>query len=102
MPRSWAAGPLRWASALAFLATACATPPGAAVQPDSIGTMVAAIPVGPQPAAGLAVGAGAVWVPNDGEGSVSRINPWSNEVVATIRLGTRPACILCWGSVATD
>ena len=35
----------------------------------------------------VAVGAGGVWVANSREGTVSRIDPQSNRVIATIRVG---------------
>src|ERR1051325_8044597 len=35
----------------------------------------------------LAIGEGAVWVPNAGAGTLSRIDPQANEVVATILIG---------------
>ena len=38
-----------------------------------------------------AIGAGAVWIPNTGDGTVSRIDPGSNHVVATIRIGDAAA-----------
>jgi YVTN family beta-propeller protein len=43
--------------------------------------------VGPKPRF-LAAGLGAVWILNQGDGTVSRINPASNKVVATIALET--------------
>lgn len=51
--------------------------------------------------AGLAVGAGAVWVANGRAGTVTRLDPWTNQVVATIPIG-EPAlgCDRCWGAVA--
>jgi YVTN family beta-propeller protein len=48
------------------------------------------IPVGAGPL-GLAAGAGAVWVPNIGDGTLSRIDPTTNTVVATIDVGANPA-----------
>jgi peptide/nickel transport system substrate-binding protein len=55
-------------------------------------------------ATGIAVGAGAVWVTNQFAGTVSRINPATNDVVKTIPAGNRPAGIaaasgLLWFSV---
>jgi len=38
-----------------------------------------------------AIGAGAVWVPNTGDGTVARIDPASNHIVATIRIGDAAA-----------
>lgn len=51
--------------------------------------MTRAIAVGDGPVA-LAVGAGAVWVANSGDGTVSRIDPRTNHVIATIPVGHRP------------
>jgi YVTN family beta-propeller protein len=47
------------------------------------------ISVGDGPVA-VAVGAGGVWVANSRDGTVSRIDPQSNTVVATIRIGNSP------------
>ena len=47
-------------------------------------TVVASIPVGPGPRF-LAAGAGAVWTLNQGDGTVSRVDPTSNRLTATIR-----------------
>ena len=48
--------------------------------------VVASIPVGSQPSA-VAVGEGAVWVANSGDGTVSRVDPKSHRVVETIGIG---------------
>jgi YVTN family beta-propeller protein len=53
----------------------------------SAGEVVATIDVGANPAA-LASGAGALWVANSADSSVSRIDPETNQVVATIAVGT--------------
>ena len=45
---------------------------------------MASIPVGPSPRF-LAAGAGAVWTLNQGDGTVSRVDPVSNRLAATIR-----------------
>ena len=47
------------------------------------------IPVGAGPT-GIAVGAGAVWVANSRDGTVSRIDPRRDRVVATIAVGDSP------------
>ena len=39
---------------------------------------------------GVAVGSGAVWVVNNGAGTVSRVDPVTNEVVNTIEVGGTP------------
>jgi YVTN family beta-propeller protein len=38
----------------------------------------------------VAVGAGSVWVANSYSGTISRIDPATNRVVATIRVGYEP------------
>jgi YVTN family beta-propeller protein len=48
------------------------------------------IGVGDRPVA-VAVDANAVWVANAGDGTVSRIDPETSEVVATIDVGPAPA-----------
>ena len=47
---------------------------------------VTAVPAGRQPS-DVALGFGSVWVANAGDGTVSRIDPDTREVVATIDLG---------------
>jgi YVTN family beta-propeller protein len=49
----------------------------------------ATIRVGDMPSA-VAVGEGAVWVANAGDGTVSRIEPRTGEVTRTIKVGGRP------------
>ena len=51
---------------------------------------------GSRPAA-IAVGGGAVWVANAGDGTVSRIDPETNAVVATITIGGTPVGIAFGG-----
>ncbi len=46
-------------------------------------------PVGRAPV-GIAYGAGSVWVANSGDGTVSRIDPTTSKVVATIPVGNNP------------
>jgi YVTN family beta-propeller protein len=53
------------------------------------GSVVAVIPTGPI-ADFLAVGEDAVWVQNNGDGTVSRVDPATNAVAATIRVSGRP------------
>jgi virginiamycin B lyase len=48
--------------------------------------VVATIPVGPAPRF-LAWGAGALWVLNQGDGSVTRVAPETNQAVGTIPVG---------------
>ena len=48
------------------------------------------IPVGDGPEA-VVVGADAVWVANRLDGTVSRIDPQTNEVVETIEVGNAPS-----------
>jgi YVTN family beta-propeller protein len=59
---------------------------------DAASGSTTTIPVGDGPSA-IAVGAGAVWVVNRDDATVSRIDPETNEVVATIALAHRPAGI---------
>jgi YVTN family beta-propeller protein len=61
------------------------------------------IPVGDEPTS-VAFGAGAVWVTNKTSGTVSRIDPATNNVETTIDVGNSPAGIavyrgLVWVSV---
>jgi DNA-binding beta-propeller fold protein YncE len=58
--------------------TASPTPP--------TGPLLATISVGLRPAT-PATGLGAVWIPNTGDGTVSRIDPATNRTVATFRVG---------------
>ena len=50
------------------------------------GATLATVPTGPSPRF-LTAGAGAVWTLNQGDGSVSRIDPATNKVSATIEVG---------------
>jgi YVTN family beta-propeller protein len=63
--------------------------PGSAIGSESI-----AVGDGP---VDVATGAGGVWVANNRDGTVSRIDPRTNEVVATIRLGNSPRAIAVGG-----
>jgi YVTN family beta-propeller protein len=47
---------------------------------------------------GVAVGLGSVWVANNLEGTVSRIDPRTNRVVDTIKVGGNPT----WIAVTAD
>jgi len=49
-------------------------------------------------AMGIAIGAGSVWVTNNLAGTVTRIDPKSNRVLATIKVGGNPA----WVAVTAD
>ncbi len=60
--------------------------PAPLAQPPAGATIVATISVGGRPG-GIVVGEGAVWVKNHADETVSRINPRTNEVTATIRIG---------------
>jgi DNA-binding beta-propeller fold protein YncE len=57
--------------------------------------VVARIKVGERPVAPV-VGAGAVWVPNSGDGTISRIDPRRNRVAATVTIGI-PAAMVAHG-----
>jgi streptogramin lyase len=65
---------------LALLAVACVGVAGSSPQP------VARVQTGNAPA-GLTAAYGAVWVPNDGAGTLARIDPRTNRVARRIRLG---------------
>ena len=54
--------------------------------------MTARIPVGRSPA-GVAFGAGSVWVANSGDGTVTRINPSTSKPIATIPVGGSPQAL---------
>jgi YVTN family beta-propeller protein len=54
------------------------------------------IPVGQGPN-GLAYGAGAVWVSNSSDGTVSRIDPHTHAIVHTISVGSSPTAIAVTG-----
>jgi streptogramin lyase len=71
------------------------------------GHIAAAIP-DPASPVGVEAGFGSVWVANGPAGTIIRIDPASNKVVATIHAG-RPVCCLAFGdgavwaaSLATD
>lgn len=76
-----------WLLTLMFLA-AC-SPSSHPSQPPN-GPVLASITVGARPGT-AAVGAGAVWVPNTGDGTISKIDPSTNGVVKTIRIGDAQA-----------
>jgi DNA-binding beta-propeller fold protein YncE len=50
------------------------------------GPVIASIAVGSR-AGTPAIGLGAVWIPNTGDGTVSKIDPASNRAIATLRVG---------------
>jgi streptogramin lyase len=58
--------------------------------PGPSGPVQAVVAVGQRPGVPVA-GEGAVWVPNTADGSVSRIDPRTNRVVATLRIGDQVA-----------
>ena len=68
------------------LALAACTPSQAAPS----GPVLASIAVGLRPGTPV-VGLGSVWIPNTGDGTVSRIDPASNLAVATFRVGDAAA-----------
>jgi YVTN family beta-propeller protein len=67
-----------------------------AVQEGSVAISEESIAVGDGPV-DVAVGAGGVWVANSRNGTVSRIDPQTNDVVATIRVGNSPQAIAVGG-----
>ena len=64
---------------------------------DSTTTSTASrtIDVGDRPT-GIAYGAGAVWVANRGDGSISRIDPATNDVTDVIPVGGAPSGVAVW------
>jgi YVTN family beta-propeller protein len=71
--------------ALVLLLLAAANPP-----------VTARIPTGEHPC-GIARGFGAVWVANDGDGTLTRVNPKTNRVTRRVRLG-QGACSVATGA----
>jgi streptogramin lyase len=69
--------------ALALMASTVYGAPAPARASGGASTTLVGLPVGGQ-VAGLAVSAGAVWVANARAGSVLRIDPRSNQVIASI------------------
>lgn len=63
-----------------------AAPPSPSAQPPAGAKIVATIPVGRRPG-GIVVAEGAVWVKNHADQTVSRIDPVTNTLTATIRIG---------------
>ncbi|TME48597.1 MAG: hypothetical protein E6I56_00670 [Chloroflexi bacterium] len=84
-----------WIAAFVLLAamTGCA-PAGSSASssasPFPSGAAEAVIAVGQRPAI-AAVGEGAVWVPNTGDGTVTKIDPHANRVTATLSIGNQLA-----------
>ena len=75
-------GTRRWiVGALGLALVACTSS-----QAAPSGPILASVAVGSRPGT-PAVGLGAVWIPNTGDGTVSRIDPASNRIVATLRIG---------------
>jgi YVTN family beta-propeller protein len=75
---------------LAGLSAACQPSPPSTASSSPTSAVRQTIAVGQRPGT-PAIGAGAVWVPNTGDGTVSRIDPGSGRVVATIRIGDASA-----------
>lgn len=76
------------ATAAATATDAPASTPEPVPTPDvtGIGTLAAIIPTSADPW-DVALAAGSVWVSNEVDGTVSRIDPATNEIVATIAIG---------------
>src|SRR5438128_11549226 len=81
-----------WLVTVAAVSAGCANDGRAntSPRPSPSGQVHAVIAVGQRPGVPVA-GEGAVWVPNTGDGTVSRIDPQSNRVVATLRIGNQLA-----------
>jgi len=52
--------------------------------------VTADVPVGTFPVDGVVGPDGLVWIPNQGDNSVSRIDPATNKVVDTVKVGPLP------------
>jgi YVTN family beta-propeller protein len=76
------------AAAESTTAPAAAAAPGAESE-DNIGDVIATIPVGNSAGARVAIGDGTAWVANTADGTVSRIDTSTNQVVATLTIGER-------------
>jgi YVTN family beta-propeller protein len=74
---------------IALAVAACTSAPQASSSAVPGGGPIS-IAVGSRPGV-PAVGAGAIWVPNTGDGTVSRIDPRTNRVIATIAIGDSEA-----------
>jgi YVTN family beta-propeller protein len=88
---------LGWLGALGLLLAAC----GPSTPVNVLARVLAVIPVHATPSAGLGGDSSAIWVPSDLDGSISRVDPLTNEVSATIQVATSRSCTLCWGAVTT-
>jgi virginiamycin B lyase len=91
--RTWASNLpslVRTTGLLALLCLTACSPSNQPVTHTSPGPVLATIRVGARPATPL-IGAGAVWVPNTGDGTISKIDPATNRVVKTIRIGDAQA-----------
>jgi YVTN family beta-propeller protein len=86
-----------WLAALGLLLTACSQSTPA----EALAHVLAVIPVHATPSAGLDADSSAIWIPSDLDGSISRVDPLTNQVSATIQLAMSRSCTLCWGAVAT-
>lgn len=63
----------------------------------STGNILASIPVGPKPRF-LTAGEGSIWTLNQGDGTVTRVDPQSKRVTATINVGIPgPGGDIAWG-----
>jgi YVTN family beta-propeller protein len=83
-------GLLAAAVGLATCASCAGAGASTTATPAPSGPVQAVIAVGQRPGV-PAAGEGAVWVPNTADGSVSRIDPRTNRVVATLPIGDQPA-----------
>ena len=82
------------AALLIVMALAGCAPAGSGVTPSAStapsGPARAVIALGQRPAI-ASVGQGAVWVPNTGDGTVTKIDPHANRVTATLSIGNQLA-----------
>lgn len=86
--RTWGSSPpdVRTAYLIIAITLAACSSAGPPTHPPVQGPVLASVAVGARPATPV-VGEGAVWVPNTGDGTISKIDPFTNRVVKTIRLG---------------
>jgi YVTN family beta-propeller protein len=66
----------------------------AAIEPN--GRLHSLVTTGPNPD-GIVYGAGALWIANTGDGTVSRVDPVKHRIVQTIKVGSAPESIAVWG-----
>jgi YVTN family beta-propeller protein len=90
----------RCVTLVALVAAVTYALPTVALAAEETHTAVVTLPAGAQ-VAGLAVAAGAVWVANGRLGTIARMDPSTERVVAMISIAEPlPTCDRCWGAAA--